>query len=352
MKIRNYLRQIFKIEYILVFTTVVTVMLILGFKGMSEKRFDSLDSMFKEIESGTKILDFDANGLKDAVHPYIYFDAELNGEFERIKQLVNEDYTANGGNKLSDSTIIALQGFQNNIHIMQRGLLSGYDSLLYFSIILLSIAVFVILYKKFLQVIELKHIQAVNEEHVQFSRNLHDGVSQDLMAIKLYLEKGDAQKTSFYADRANEKVRYLIDSMNMDLEADIKTLLLETVNAFENNYELKTNVFISDDALNDIPQTSQIEILYIVQEALSNIARHANATQVDLKIIPVGDMIHITIHDNGVGFSEEKANNSGDGKLHWGIKNIRKRVEQLNGTVDFINDGGTTIAIRIANTIH
>ena len=351
MKIRS-LRQIFKIEYILVFTTVVTVTLILGFKGMSEKRFDTLDSMFREIESGAKNLDGDASVLKDAVHPYIYFNTELNDEFERIKQLVNEDSTENEGKRLSDSTIIALQGFQNNIYIMQRGLLSGYDSLLYFSIILLSIAVFVILYKKFQQIIELKHIQAVNEEHVQFSRNLHDGVSQDLMAIKLYLEKGDAQKTSFYADRANEKVRYLIDSMNMDLDTDIKTLLLETVNAFENNYELKTNVFISDDAFENIPQASQIEILYIVQEALSNIARHADATHVDLKIIPVGDMTHITIHDNGVGFSEEKTKKSGDGKMHWGIKNIRKRVEQLHGTVEFINDGGTTIAIRIANTVH
>ncbi|MBQ3969975.1 MAG: hypothetical protein II685_05785 [Clostridia bacterium] len=124
------------------------------------------------------------------------------------------------------------------------------------------------------------------------------------------------------------------------------------MNAFENNYELKTNVFISDDAFEDIPQASQIEILYIVQEALSNIARHADATLVDLKIIPVGDMTHITIHDNGVGFSEEKTKKSGDGKMHWGIKNIRKRVEQLHGTVEFINDGGTTIAIRIANTVH
>ena len=265
---RNFLRQIFKIEYILVFTTVVTVTLIFGFKRMSENKFDSLDFMFKEIESGERSLTGEANELKDAVHPYVYFDANLNGEFERIKLLVNEDYAenedsaANEGKRLSDVTIIALQSFQNDIHIMQRGLLSGYDSLLYFSIILLSIAVFVILYKKFQQVLELKHIQAVNEEHVQFSRNLHDGVSQDLMAIKLYLEKGDAQKSSFYADRANEKVRYLIDSMNMDLDADIKTLLLETVNAFENNYELKTNVFISDDALDDIPQASQIEILY------------------------------------------------------------------------------------------
>ena len=124
MKIRS-LRQIFKIEYILVFTTVVTVTLILGFKGMSEKRFDTLDSMFREIESGAKILDTNMNELKDAVHPYIYFDVERNVEFETIKQLVAEDSAHNGGKNLSDSTIIALQGFQNNIHIMQSGLLSG-----------------------------------------------------------------------------------------------------------------------------------------------------------------------------------------------------------------------------------
>ena len=61
------------------------------------------------------------NELKDAVHPYIYFDVERNVEFETIKQLVAEDSAQNGGKNLSDSTIIALQGFQNNIHNNAKG---------------------------------------------------------------------------------------------------------------------------------------------------------------------------------------------------------------------------------------
>ena len=120
MQTRNLLQQIFKIEYILVFTTVVTVTLILSFKHMSENSFDILDSMFNDIESGTKILNDDSNGLEDTVHPYIYFDAQLNEEFKRIKLLENEYSSA--AKKLSDSTIKALQDFQNKIHNMTRGL--------------------------------------------------------------------------------------------------------------------------------------------------------------------------------------------------------------------------------------
>ena len=88
-----------------------------------------------------------------------------------------------------------------------------------------------------------------------------------------------------------------------------------------------------------------------MQEGLSNIARHANATEVRLRITDVGNEMHIALSDNGSGFCEEEVERRQDGgRKHWGLNNIRERVSAMHGTVEFINDGGTTIAIKIKNT--
>ena len=84
----------------------------------------------------------------------------------------------------------------------QRELLLGYDYLLYFSVILLAIALAVIIYKILTQKNELELARAINEEQKRLSRNLHDTVAQDLAAVKAYLQKGDKEKSEFYADRA------------------------------------------------------------------------------------------------------------------------------------------------------
>ena len=104
-----------------------------------------------------------------------------------------------------------------------------------------------------------------------------------------------------------------------------------------------------------------MEILHILQEALSNIARHANASEVKLRITDVVDEMHIAISDNGTGFIEEATETAGGkksdaqtdsyGRKHWGLNNIRERVQKLHGTVEFINYGGTTVAISIKNPV-
>ncbi|MBQ9207819.1 MAG: hypothetical protein IJ158_14055 [Treponema sp.] len=84
---------------------------------------------------------------------------------------------------------------------------------------------------------------------------------------------------------------------------------------------------------------------------MSNIARHANATLVQIKITDVAEGLSFVIKDNGIGFSEETVQDgtkdAAQNRKHWGVANIKKRVEFLGGTVQFINDGGCTIAIRI-----
>lgn len=234
----------------------------------------------------------------------------------------------------------------------QRELLLGYDYLLYFSVILLAIAIAVIIYKILAQKNELELARAINEEQKRLSRNLHDTVAQDLAAVKAYLQKGDKEKSEFYADRALDEIRYVIDSLHINLEDSFENILGEMLQTFENNYEINTELLSASEIITKLPSEHKIQILHIIQEALSNIARHADAQNVTIKIADVATTLHLSISDDGKGFDIEEVLEKNDNKRkHWGLRNIQDRVSELGGSVDFIHNGGTTIAIQIKNPL-
>lgn len=103
---------------------------------------------------------------------------------------------------------------------------------------------------------------------------------------------------------------------------------------------------VSLDHLEDLPETIEEHVFRIIQEALSNILRHANASTVKLQILKRGTELFVHIGDNGVGFDlEQKQSN----KTSYGLKTMRERSEELGGhfSVRSIQKEGTYIEIRI-----
>ena len=346
----RFFRQL-HIEYILIFIAVITFSSTAIFKSQAMKKFDSLDRKFIEIQKSGHFEKFNDQMLfdieKDCI-PYTYFDKKLEKKF-RALSLKNWTDT-------DDLFAIEVSQFQNEIHKSQRGISFGYDSFLYFSAILFLIALGVILTKKISQKAEFERREAISEEQKNFSRNLHDGVAQDLAAIKIYHKKGDDDKAAFYTARALSEVRYLIDSSRLEFNEDLESLIKKMLSAFEANHEIKTAAIITSDFLGKLKSSSQVEILHILQEALSNVARHANATELKVRITDVVNEMRFSISDNGTGFSEEAVESQKTGgkdvqRKHWGLNNIRERVQKLHGKVEFINDGGTTVAISIKNPV-
>ncbi|WP_273464967.1 sensor histidine kinase [Treponema berlinense] len=230
----------------------------------------------------------------------------------------------------------------------------SYDALLYCSLILSFIAGVVIFYKIIVQKNELFKLKTINDQQVKISRELHDGVAQDLAALKIYLNKSDKEKSDFYADQALKEVRYLIDSMHLDWSKSFASIVRENLENFETNFGIKSELLIVSDNLEIIDSEVLVELLRVLQEALSNIARHSGADFVSVKITEVGRDLNLIIKDNGKGidFESLKESSSGDGKKHYGLKNIVARVEEIGGKVEFKNEGGSTIAICIENIIR
>ncbi len=355
----KYVKKIFNIEYILIFISIVNFSYTLYFKSNAVREFNKLDEIISYIQlydvkenlpsMYTDINSF-CSGLEDEYLPFTYFNPELEKQLKEILFLLQDNSLTNEHEQIISVTM----AFQNNMHINQRKLVFGYDSLLYCSLILLAIAIFVIIYNNMLQKNELNRLSAINNEQLKFSRNLHDGVAQDLAALKLYLQKDDKEKADFYASQSLSEIRFLIDSMHLNLHTDFEKIISETINTFQNNYKIETKLLIATTNLQKISQENQIEILRILQESLSNIARHANATKVTVKFTEVIHDINFIITDNGIGFSEDEVatKNQNDSKKHYGLINIKERVQNIGGTVEFINDGGTTIAICLKNIIH
>jgi len=87
------------------------------------------------------------------------------------------------------------------------------------------------------------------------------------------------------------------------------------------------------------------ELYRIVQEALNNVIKHAQASQVKVQVIAEADCIRITIEDNGVGFDREIAEHGGG----QGFRNMRERAAKIGASCSFesIPGQGTKVTVEI-----
>ncbi len=381
MNFKTFVKKILSIQAILIYFGLVTLSISIFYKNRASKLFAEYEREIVQLillnnrigGSEAKNLDAECEALKDKFFPFTYFDFSLEEKLNQIINLLKENAvsgapdstttTTNTNTNTTTTTTKTTQAedlsslildFQDTIAQKEISLVFGYDSLMYCSSLLLLISILCIIFKTIRQRNLIKNMQLRNDEQQKISRNLHDGVAQDLAALKFYLQKEDKEKTDFYANQALNEVRYLIGALHLDLSDDFETIIKNILQAFESNYKIKSQLQIASSHVSTLPQNVQIEIIRILQESLSNIARHANASEVTVKFTDVADDFKITIRDNGVGFSIEDIDklNSTDTRKHYGLHNIQERVKNLGGTVEFVNKGGTTIAITIKDIIR
>lgn len=334
----------FRIEYILLLISILNFAATVCFKSMSQNNFILTESKLSLLKDGEEAVE----DLKNDFWTLTYFDRGLELQLEKIIE-VKSNAQDDGENFL-----FLVNEFSSSIHKREQQMIFSYDALLYCSLILSFITGVVIFYKIIVQKNELFKLKTINDQQVKFSRELHDGVAQDLAALKIYLNKSDKEKSDFYAEQALKEVRYLIDSMHLDLSKSFASIVRENLENFETNFGIKSELLIVSDNLEKIDSEVLVELLRVLQEALSNIARHSGADFVSVKITEVGRDLNLIIKDNGKGIDFESLNesSSGDGKKHYGLKNIVARVEEIGGKVEFKNEGGSTIAICIENIIR
>ncbi|HJS29243.1 MAG TPA: GAF domain-containing sensor histidine kinase [Anaerolineales bacterium] len=183
---------------------------------------------------------------------------------------------------------------------------------------------------------------AILQERERFGMDLHDGIIQSIYAVGLMLE--EAQHRLKYDPKAadveirkgltglNEVIRdirnYILDLRPERFQGrDLKHGIDELVRDLKANSFL--NVRLSDESV-DISRLSPeetVEILHIVQEALTNIRKHAKAVHVDIEMIMEDGRFEARISDDGVGLEERVAESSRGN----GIRNMKERAAMIGG---------------------
>lgn len=246
---------------------------------------------------------------------------------------------------------------------------------LFFSIsfFLVALAIFIMFQKSTRRKNRLTVQNAIKDAHLDFSREIHDGIAQDLAALKFTLKSGDIEKANRFAEHAFNESRYLIEESQINLSGDFIQNIQNMLSSFEVNFSIPAEFLCASENVQKIPQKHKESLLKILNESLSNVARHSKATKVKVKIIDLADGFRFIVSDNGGGIkatsSKEILNLNADGnesprvqndvqndkRKHFGLENIKQRAKEMNGEahINFANeDGGTTVAITVKDFVR
>lgn len=198
---------------------------------------------------------------------------------------------------------------------------------------------------------QLEH-QAILAERGRLAREMHDGLAQTLGYLKMragqiarWLEAGqtDAAAAALHelAQTANDAyldLRSAIDGLRLPAEAqrsgDFVDRLRRLVAAFEGQSGLAADVAIESEPLLSVP--AEAHLLRLVQEALTNIRKHADAAHVRLSLSATDERLTLVIEDDGQGFDT-----SADlPETHHGLRSMRERAVLLGADLHVVSAPG------------
>ena len=204
----------------------------------------------------------------------------------------------------------------------------------------------------------------VMEERERIGMDLHDGIIQSLYGVGLSLqnaviqmgasEKEGKQHIDDALDAINGAIRdiraYILDLRprqlrDQDLYMGIESLIRE----FRANTMVDVELDKDIEDIKRIPDEKSEILFHVCQEALANIAKHAKATKVNVRLWETSQRVMLKVNDDGVGFDLAKINQ----RLGHGLSNMNTRVEAVGGGIEIISirHQGTTVLAWVPNTL-
>ena len=192
-------------------------------------------------------------------------------------------------------------------------------------------------------------IHAQEEERKRIARDLHDGVGQSLLLIKKQMES--SHETTLENQQMISSTLEEVRSISQDLHPFQleKFGLTATIKAIITKIDRSSDLFITseiDDIDQQVSGKAEINIYRVIQEAFSNIVKHAEATAAKVSIQSSDKDIFIKIQDNGKGFDHELAVIQ---SKSLGLRTMHERISNTGGTFNIKKGSpeGTVLEIRI-----
>lgn len=201
----------------------------------------------------------------------------------------------------------------------------------------------------------------IMEERHRLARELHDSVTQSLFTLSLTarglkasfagMPGVDCQPFDVLVDQTKlvqSDMRKLINELRpVDLDThDIGEALQQHVQSLRTSANADVKLSIRGD-VHRLSQPVQWNLNRIAQEALSNVARHAEARSVEVSLDISDQLVLLTVWDDGTGFDPHVAAHGPTGSL--GLESMRERAEMLGGTLMIRSQPGemTTVTVKI-----
>ncbi len=217
------------------------------------------------------------------------------------------------------------------------------------------------------QMIGLKIILAQEEERKRIAREIHDGPAQMLANLVLRTEIVERmlvkQEFALVQDEVIDlkgQVRYSLEEMrkvifNLRPMALDDLGLIPTLRKYVHDYEEKTKIRTSFETRGKehrLSSAMEAAVYRLVQEGLSNAAKHAFPSYVLVEITYQAQLIKIVVKDNGLGFNVKKVSEQSN-RESFGLVGMRERVELLEGRMEILSaeNQGTTIVIHIPTNV-
>ena len=198
---------------------------------------------------------------------------------------------------------------------------------------------------------------AVLEERKRIGMDLHDGIIQSIYGVGLTLDNARMllRENPAYAE---ERLQKAMDDLNLTIR-DIRTYILDLrprqlrgenlveglgrlVAEFRQNSKAKVNLAgPKNELLADFPEANAMALFHICQEALANVGKHADASNVNIDVWTTVDRVLLEVSDNGHGFDLAMANKT----VGHGLANMQTRVANVGGDLDITSAPGEGTSI-------
>ncbi len=204
---------------------------------------------------------------------------------------------------------------------------------------------------------------ATVQERERIAREMHDGLAQAagylhfrLKALEDRMEDGgqpascaELAEMRMIARKAYEDVRQSIFGLRTAVSKGMGLIpiLTEYLHEFSQQSGIPVELQSEDERATRFSPEGEIQLIRVIQEALTNVRKHANAHHAWVRFALDGDMGLVTIADDGTGFLPEIL--AGDDRRHFGLRTMRERAEGLGGGLEVLSapGRGTKIVVRI-----
>jgi signal transduction histidine kinase len=208
---------------------------------------------------------------------------------------------------------------------------------------------------------QMRHLAVLEE------RDLHDYLAQTLGCLNLKVSITEEMLASGQiaqaqasllemkgiAREAYSDVREAIFSLRTIASAELGLLptLQEYLAGYRVHYGLDTWLAIDDESLAEFPADVGIQLLRIIQEALTNVRKHAQASKVWIRFEQDDTHVRITVEDDGRGFDSTQV--AGEGQRYFGLQIMRERAEGVGGSLELAArpGQGTRVVLRVPRTL-